>query len=295
MNNKGRENFYINKDGGFQLLVAKKYLLRQGTTSTVMTRKDYIGQLNLLFSDCPTLQTKIENTSYAQRDLIKLFQDYTKCSSSEIGFQRKKERVHLQIGALAGASLTKLKFNSSIPDLNYLENTNYKLSPDFSGGLFFDIIMPRNQGKLSLNNELLFSMYKTSGQYEFINYDDTHKKFTTEFGYSYLKINNLLRYRFPLGNKSLFINAGISTGIRLSETNYIKKEFTTTYSGTTVYKGYPLAQTKYYEQGFLVGAGLKSKNISFKTRLEISDGMTNVPRINARVTRYFFLIGYRFK
>jgi len=294
-NNNGRENFYVNKDSGFELLISKKYLIRQGTTSFIFTRKDYIGQLNLYFNDCSTIQTKIENTSYDQRDLIKLFQDYHKCSSSEIGFQRKAERVHLEIGALAGASLTKLKFNSGDADYDYLENTNYKLSTNFSGGLSFDIIMPRNHGKLSLDNELTFSMYKTTGQYEFLDYNDTYKKLTTEFGYSYLKINNLLRYRFLFGNISPFINGGISTGIRLSETKYVKKEFTTTYSGTSVYEGSPLVQTKYYEQGFLVGAGIKSKNLSFEARLEKGDGMINVPSINAWATRYYFLIGYRFK
>jgi len=132
--------------------------------------------------------------------------------------------------------------------------------------------MPRNQGKLSLDNELLFSMYKTNGQYEFLDYNDTYKKLTTEFGYSYLKINNLLRYRFLFGNISKFINGGISNGIRLSERKYVKKEFTTTYSGTSVYEGSPLVQTKYYEQGFLVGAGIKSKKLSFEARLEKGDG-----------------------
>jgi hypothetical protein len=295
MNNNGRVNFYVNKDGRFELLVYKKYLIRQGTTSYVFTKKDYIGQLNEYLKDCLTIRTKIENTSYAQKDLIKLFQDYYKCSSSETGFQRKAERVHLEIGALSGVSLTKLKFNSGDPEFDYLENTNYKLSTNFSGSLFFDIIMPRNQGKLSLNNELLFSVYKTTGQYEFTDYNNTYKKMTTEFGYSYLKINNLLRYRFLFSNLSLFINSGISTGIRLSETKYVKKEFTTTYSGTSVSEGSPLVQTKYYEQGFLVGAGIKSKKLSFEVRLEKGDGMINVSSINAWATRYYILIGYRFK
>lgn len=300
-NNNGRENFYVNKDGLFELLVYKKYLIKQVTPIStftkfsIFTRKDYMGQLNEYFNDCPAIRPKIESTPYAQKGLIKLFQDYYKCSSSESGFQRKAERVHLNIGALSGASLTKLKFNSDDADFDYLENTNYKLSTNFSGGLFFDLIMPRNQGRLSFNNELLFSMYKTSGQYEFIDYNNTNKKLTSEFGYSYVKINNLLRYRFLFGKLALFINGGISTGIRLSETQYVKKEFTTTYTGTTVYEGPPLLQTKSFEQGLLMGAGIESKKLSFEARLEKGDGMINVPSINAWATRYYFLIGYRFR
>ncbi|MGB8490043.1 MAG: hypothetical protein WCE64_03215 [Bacteroidales bacterium] len=70
MNNNGRVNFYVNRVDGFDLLVYKKYFIRQGTTTYIQSRSDYIGQLKLFFNDCPAIRTKIDNTSYDQRDLI---------------------------------------------------------------------------------------------------------------------------------------------------------------------------------------------------------------------------------
>ncbi len=293
-NNNGRENFYVNKDGGFELLVYKKYLVRQGTTSSIRERNDFIGQLILYFVDCPAIRTKIESTSYAQRALIKIFQDYYKCTSAEVGFQRERERVHLEIGALAGSSFTKLEFSSSESRFDYLENTDFNLSTAFSGGLFLEIIIPRNQGRFSIDNELLFSSFNTTGQYEYDDFNETHKKMTTEFEFSHLKMNNLLRYKFPVGNISLFCNAGISNGIRLSERMYVKKEFTTDYSGTTVYEGSPLDQTKEYEHGFVAGTGIKTKKISFEARVEKTDGFINVETLSSRTIRYYLILGYRF-
>jgi|WetSurMetagenome_2_1015567.scaffolds.fasta_scaffold60127_2 hypothetical protein len=75
---------------------------------------------------------------------------------------------------------------------------------------------------------------------------------------------------------------------------YLKKEITTSYSGTDVYEGSPLVQTKDYEQGFILGIGIKSKKLSFETRIERGDGMINVPSISASVTRCYFLLGYNF-
>ena len=294
-NNNGRENFYIKKDDGFELLIYKKYLIRQGTTDLIAEKKTYIGQLNLYLNDCSSIKGKVENSSYDQSDLIRLFQDYYKCTSSDIVFQRQGERVRFEIGILAGTSLTKLKFNSSDPAYDYLGNTDYKLSTDFSGGMLFDLVLPRNQGKVSIHNEIIFSMYKTTGKYEFLDYNDVYKVMSTEFDYSYVKIINLLRYRFLIGNISWFFNGGISTGIRVSETQYIKKEFTTTYSGTSVFEGSPFPQTKSYEQGYILGTGIKINKLSFETRIEKGDGMINVPKINAWATRYYFILSYHFK
>ena len=296
-NNTGRPNFYVKKDDEFELLVYKKYLIRKGTTSYVHERKDYVGQLNLYLLDCPNIQTMIARTSYSQKDLIRLFQNYYEFFSLDMGFQRQHERVKLEFGVLAGSSSTKLSFYISYPGegLDYLENTDFKPSTNITGGLFLDILIPRNFRKLSLNNELIFSMYNTDGQYDYIDYSNVHKHYTTEFKYSYLKINNLLRYKFPVGNFSFFCNAGVSNGIRLSEEQYVKKEFTTTYSGTSVYEGTPLTQTSDYEFGFIAGAGIKTNRLSFEARLESASGMITLTSVDASTKRVYFILGYRIK
>lgn len=294
-NKEGRENFYIKKDGAFELLIYKKYFVKQGTTTSIRTISNYVGQLNLFFYDCPAILRKVNSASYDQGTLIKLFREYYKCFSIETTFQREAERIHLEIGALAGASSSKLKFNSALTSLDHLENSDYKWSTDFSGGLFFDLTMPRRMRRLSLNNELLVTMYETNGYNEQTNFNNDNIKITTEFTYSYLKLNNMLRYRFLLGNVVLFINGGVSNGLLLSQEQHLKKEVTTTYSGTTVYEGSPLPQTKKTDFGFVAGAGVRLKKLSFETRYEKSNGMINVETLSASVTRYYFLLGYRFR
>ncbi|MBN1145407.1 MAG: PorT family protein [Bacteroidales bacterium] len=295
-NNEGRENFYIKKDDGFELLIYKKYLIRQGTTSSIRTISNYIGQLNLYFSDCPDILQKVNRASYDQGTLIKLFQEYYKCFSTEITFQRNPETIRFEIGVLAGVSNSKLKFYGAVKNWDFLENSDYKRSTDFSGGVFFDFVMPRRMRKLSLNNELLLFMYQTNGYDEQTNFNNDNIKISTEFTYSYLRLNNLLRYRFPVGNATVFINGGVSNGILLSEEQYLKKEITTSYSGTNIYESNTvLPQTKKFDLGFLAGAGVRLKKLSFEARYEKSDGMVMSSSIGSKVTRYYLLLGYCFR
>ncbi len=294
MNDRRKENFYIKKDGGFELLVYKKFLARQGTTSYVRERKDFVGQMNIYFSDCPDMRGKIGNATYTKNSLLRLFQEYASCTSSETSFQKKGEGVRIEIGPVAGVSLTKLKFNSADETFDYLEKTDYKISAAFTGGIFFDLVFPRNQGRFSINNELLFSMFKTDGIYEYTDFNETEKKLTTEFDYKYLKIINMLRYKIPVGNNYIFLNGGISNSLRLSEYQYVKKEFTTSYSGTTVFEDEPLPNTSKVEQGMLAGAGIRVKKLTFEARMEIGEGMISFPRISSSATRYYFILGYRF-
>lgn len=295
MNDRGKENFYIKKDGRFELLVYKKYLSRQGTTSYVRERKDFVGQMNIYLSDCPGMRGKIENSTYTKNNLLRLFQEYASCTSSEESFHKKGEGVRFEIGPVAGVSLTRLKFDSTNEAFDFLENTEFRPSTAFTGGIFFDLVFPRNQGRFSVDNELLFSMFKTDGSYEYIDFNNTEKKFNTEFDYKYLKIINMLRYKIPVGKNYIFINGGISNGFRLKEYQYVKKENTTSYSGTTVFEDEPLRNTSKFEQGLLAGAGIRVKKFSFEARMEIGEGMVSFPSISSRATRYYFLLGYRFR
>lgn len=295
MNSKGIENLYIKKDGAYELLVYKKYLVRKGTTSYVREKKDYIGQMNIYFSDCPGIRGKIENSVYTMNSLLKLFKEYASCTSSETSFQRKGDKFRFEIGPLAGVSLTSLKFDSENDSFDYLESTDFKQSTAFTGGFFFDLIIPRNQGRLSVDNELLYSSFKTDGYYEYTGFDHSENKFTTELDYSYLKIINMLRYKIPVGGNYIFLNAGITNGFRLSEYQYVKKEITTRYSGTDVIEDEPLRNTSKSEQGYIAGAGIRVKKLSFEARMEIGEGMVSFPSIHSHATRCYFILGYRFR
>ena len=128
-NSEGRENFYIKDDTGFDLLIYKKYLKAQDEKYVVSHNKKYYGQLNIYLKDCATISSKLDKTLYAQNSLMDLFKYYYDCSSSDFSFKKEKEKIQIEIGVLAGASLTTLKFRSATFD--YLVGTRYNHSINF--------------------------------------------------------------------------------------------------------------------------------------------------------------------
>lgn len=287
----GAENFYIKQDTGFQLLMYKKYTKQHNDKQVIKENKRYLGQLTLYLNDCETISSKLEAVSYKQKSLIKLFQYYYECSSSDIYYQKKIKKVNTEIGVLAGASFTFLDFTSV--GFDYLVNAGYNPSMNFSTGLFFDIILPKSHGKWSIYNELQFTTYKVEGKYEEYENENSYSVTTSEIGYSYIKINNLVRFKYPIGSLFIFINGGISNGFSVSETNYKKKE-TKFYSTETVVEDVALNDTRKYEQCFILGTGVKYTKFSFEIRFENGNGMSEYPALKSATTRFYFLFGYKF-
>jgi len=290
-NSDGKENFYIKQNIGFDLLIYKRHLKQQDGERVIIENRQYLGQLTLYLKDCETINSKLQNTSYNEMSLIKLFQYYYKCSLSDISFQKEIQKIHLDIGVLAGVSLTSLEFQSDA--FPYLVEAGYNPSINFSSGIFFDFLLPRNQGKWSINNEILFSTYKVTGSYEEYENENNYSVTTTEIGYSYLKINNLVRFKYPIGHLFLFLNAGISNGFAINEINYKKKE-SKFYTTNTVVEELALNDTRKYEQSFILGTGVKYDRFSIEIRYEKGNGMSEYSTLKSSTARYYFLLGYRF-
>jgi hypothetical protein len=281
------ENFYIKHDAGFNLLIYKRYLKQQYGKSVITENRNYLNQLTLYLNDCETIKSKLENTSYEQNSLLRLFQYYYKNSPADMSFQREMEKVHLETGVLAGVSSTSLEFPSS--SIDFLGQSGFDPSINFSYGIFIDLILPRNQGKWSINNEILISGYNVKGNYSGYDNENNYSEMTTEIGYSYLKINNLVRYKYPIGHLFLFLNVGFSNGFSINETNYMKL---TTTEG--VVEGPALDVTRKYEQAYILGTGIKYNKLSLEFRYEKGNGMSAYKYLNSLATRYYFLLGYRF-
>ena len=290
-NSDGKENFYIKQNTDFNLLVYKRYLKWKNGKRIIAENKKYLGQLAFYLNDCETINSELENTSYNQNSLVELFQNYYKCSSSNISFEQKEEKIHMEIGIVAGASMTSLKFHSD--DFSYLVNTNHNSSTNPAGGLFLDLILPRNQNKWSIYNEFLFSTYQVIGSHEEYENENNYSVSTTEIGYSYIKIYNLVRFKYPINNLYLFLNGGISNGFSVSETNY-RKEESKFYTTDRVVEELALSETRKYEQGFVFGTGIKYNRFSLELRYERGNGMSKYSALNSSTKRYYLLLGYRF-
>jgi hypothetical protein len=291
-NKDGRENFYISQNNAFTLLVHKKYLEEQEGKNVIREYNEYIKQLSLYLNDCATIQSVLKNTSYNRKDLFSLFRYYYTCSQSVNTFIKKQEKPFFAIGFLAGGSLTFLKFRSNA--FSRLVNTDFSQSVNPSIGLSFDYVFPKNQGKWSINNELLFSSYHVSGKYTDYKHENQYSIINTEFDYSYLKLNNLVRYKYPIGSAFMFVNAGMSNGIAISEANH-RNVFTKFYTDETMEDEPALESARKYEQGLVLGIGIKLKKLSFEIRVEKGNGMSVNSALASSTTRFHLLAGYRFR
>jgi hypothetical protein len=285
---QGKEYFYIRQDTSYELLVYKRYLLAQGDTTVIKENKGYWGQLNKYLQECPGIEDKLIKTAYKLPDMNNLFKFYYEGTKSEISFKKTAEGVKVETGLLAGASLTSLTFSGT----SYLTQTDFNNSVNFSAALYCELILARNQRKWSINNELILSTYNVSGTYK-QGVEENYTLTTTELGYTYLKLNNLVRFKYPVGRSYIFLNGGVSNGFVLKETNY-KSVFTKFYSSETTVEGVAIDDSKKYELGFIIGTGLKTSRYSVEARYEIGNGMSRVLSATSKTNRIYVLLGFRF-
>ncbi|MCB8994688.1 MAG: hypothetical protein H6538_03665 [Bacteroidales bacterium] len=279
-NKSGKDQFYYKTDTSYELLVYKRYLKKQDSNTIIVENNLYKGQLAAYLHDCPEVQSRLRYIHYDQQSLESLFNYYYSKTMAKVNFQKTTEKLKTEFGILAGASISTLKFKSYY--FNYLENTNYGQSLNFTGGLFFDLIFPRNFGKSSFCNEFIYTTYKLDGK----AIDNANHTRYTEFGYSYIKLNNMLRYRIPVNNTFLFFNAGLSNGIAINEINNQKTD--------GLESGRALNYTRNHEQGFLFGGGIKDHNFSGEIRIERGNGMSIESATKSTTIRYYLLFGYTF-
>jgi hypothetical protein len=294
-NNLGKEQFYIRYDTGYELLVYKKYLKDEDGRSVIIENKKYIGQLTIYLGECATIREKLEGAGYQKNSLENIFLSYYKCTRAEIRFHKKTEKVVTSLGVIAGASLSALTFRSGDEEeaFAYLINANYKMSVNFTAGLFFDVILSRNNGKWSICNELIFTSYKVDGRYDEFESENKYTYTSTTLGYSYLKMNNMVRFKYPVGKLFIYLNAGISNGYAVIEKNYKKKE-SKLYTQVRIEEGKALNDARRYELGFNGGLGTKFKRYSFEIRYENANGMSTYTSLKSTTNRFYLLLGFKF-
>ncbi|MBN1197744.1 MAG: PorT family protein [Bacteroidales bacterium] len=290
-NKLGKEQFYIGQDSAMELLVYKKYLKSQNGQSSIVENKKYIGQLTLYLSDCQSISQKLQNTNYQQNSLEKLFLTYYDDKHSSPSFYKKPENLILAFGIKAGASYTKLTFHSA--NFIYLVEASYKPSYNFTCGVNMDVILTRNNRKWSICNELLFTHYGVEGEYTDYTNENKYTIYSSRLGYMYLKLNNLIRFKLPVGKVFLYANAGISNGFAFVERN----EMTVTsklYDQERVEQKKALDDTRKYEVGFLGGLGAGIGRFSFEARYEYATGMSPYNNLRSNVDRIYLFLGFRF-
>ncbi|MEI6900454.1 MAG: hypothetical protein WCL00_11300, partial [Bacteroidota bacterium] len=174
----------------------------------------------------------------------------------------------------------------------YLEFAGYKPSIGFSGGVSLDIVLPRNNHKWSFCNELIVTMSDFHGLYVYDNYS-TPVSYTTELGFTYLKINTMARFKYPIGKVFIFVNGGITNGVIISEKNYLRKDWLIGNRNYT-FEEKAIPDTKKYEFGLIGGLGLKFWKLNLDLRYEYGTGISLYHSLASLTNRVYCLLGYTF-
>lgn len=167
--NDNVNHFYIENESGYEWLRFKRYKLKEevlvasenyAPTSQqyIGTNREYIGQLREYLKDCSNLSNDIK---YEVKNLRSAFTSYYDCRGMSPEYLQKPENEKVEIGMLAGVSNTTFNVNTLHTD--FIGRADFTSSKDFAAGAFFDIVFRRLRGRMSLDNEIMFSAYKTTG------------------------------------------------------------------------------------------------------------------------------------
>lgn len=291
----GRDHFYIGKGNNMELLVYQRYLKKsedQSALNVIMSNNKYVGQLILYLNDCASLKPQIERAEYTGRSLIGLFNSYYKCMSIPVKYVEPEGKSRSEAGAFAGLCLTKLVFKGgAVP---HLSKASFPMSASFTAGLFYNLVLSKSLQRLSLNNELQYSHYKTDGIYNDFISSTNYTTIYSKFGFDYLRLNNMIRYTALLKDVYCFIEAGMSNGYAIGIENYKRTEHVF-YSSKTIEEGHAVDGPRKYEQSWLLGFGAKYERFSISYRVEQSNGMSDYSWLSSDVTRQYILFAYKIK
>jgi hypothetical protein len=292
-------HFYIGNGDDFEFLQYKKYKVRKEVfiadvvytpmnQEYVATNRGFVSQLRTYLNDC---SINIANDVRYDLDALKsIFASYYDCQGTAPEHKEKRKKAKIELGLLAGVSNTSF----DIEKTEIIGRIEYPNSTNFTAGAFADLVFPRMRGRVSFNNELLYSSYETSGQYRYVTSPVTYDDYTYEFGFSYLKLNSMMRYKIYAKNPVIYVNGGVSLGAVLSEVNKVTKTHTFNVDHTTT-SGKGSNDTKKYEVGLVAGAGIRVHRASIELRGEYASGPFQGPGYLAKVIRYFAVFGFRIK
>lgn len=291
-----RENFYIFQDGKYELLKHKKYKkvyhYTGGSRSFLKHTKTYLRQLTDYLSDCTNVNEQIPGTAYKLESIMNLYKYYYDCKGVEIDFQEKKRKIRNDIGVVLGTSITMLNFKGS--SHSYLVNSTYPASLQFSAAIYYNMVLPSKNGKWSLYNELLYNSYLTDSNVTEIRSENETAVTQSEIGASYIKWNGMIRDRIlNFKEFQVFLNAGISYGLKISETNFRSTE-STFYNSVNLTEEIAIMNSRQAEFGLLIGGGVALKNLSFQLRFEKGNGISKKLSLKSNTNRIYLLAGYSF-
>jgi hypothetical protein len=293
--------YFIKTDRGYEWLEYREYIAVKeqdaeatGDEKYVKKESKYIGQLILYFQDCPKIQNYLNTTTYDTKSLTHLYSRYYKYCSSDPAYLKTRAKIKTRFGVQGGVSFTKLDFTevSEFHNLKHTVNADYPMDIKPAAGIFCEFVLPRNNGKWSFLTELLYTSFKTSGTTTTYMTPEYYRVYTSEFDYSYIGLNAMIRFSYPIGQIKLFLNGGFRYNFQISGENSMT-EVDYLYENVVTMPTKEALETLNHEYGFLGGMGLRFKKLSLEGRCNLSLGFTNYVDFESHIKQINVLLGYR--
>lgn len=295
------EYFLAAYDDKFVWLIYKEVLKDEEHGGQVhsVTFEDarFRGQLSFLFSDCPKMHSRIQNSSYRKPKLKQLFKSYMACTDQEIRFEEKDKYENLELRVLAGLNYSSLKQDQYDNEGNYIfANSDFKntLNPYF--GLSLNYILPFHQEKLSLTSELSWNHYKTSAgsTSELEDYFSFHQGY--ELSKSGLGLALMLDYSFFLKGSHFFIGGGGSfEHVYKQDTKHKFVPYNAFPSNSSIVNG-AIGEGCFnlVNFGYIMNIGYKSGRFSVEARYTTNKDFMAVQGVDTQLNSFGVIAGYSF-
>lgn len=253
-----RSHYFFEKDDVFRELNYREMLT---DNLKLKPQKTFIGQLNLLLSDCQDVHVK-ESMSYKKEQLVKLINEYNHCGDQTYVYKKKSE-IENGSGAFIGVGVTKLNLNTESSEsafVNYSPENN--MSINFGG--FYELFINKDLKKWSVLGELGFFTVKGDTEYSHVYFElfDYHNRQQFEYQISSVDFNLLIRYRFNTNNQKLIPFLGGGVGVNFTSGNLEVFQTKDGSDGTNHYKFEP----RKMNFGLSLGAGLEVSKFALELR-----------------------------
>ncbi|MCB2218787.1 MAG: PorT family protein [Bacteroidetes bacterium] len=287
----GKTQLYTREGSGYQLLLFKEYLKEVDGLNQKAENSKYKGQLILYLSDCQSITDIVKDAQYTENSIARVFQHYADCTGEELHVDKPETKTQTNWSLFAGISNTSLILEGAMhPELSSM---NFDKSTNSTFGVGLNFRFKGNQGKWSLQNELMTSFYSLEGHYKKEINPNEYFVYNADISFTYLKINNLARFSYPAGPIRIFVNGGISSGFMLSETIDAAKS-SNFYSNSTNSPIEVFEDIRKFEFGLLMGGGLGFHQFDLEFRFDRGNGFSKITSLKSKTKRLFIILSYNF-
>lgn len=283
-----QKKFYIGD------IKTKRYTLLQPKQLTgSIIHKPYRRQLLWYLNSYPGVFESIRTSEYTQASLTSIFNKIDQIVLDEQArLAIKNEKSKAKLSFFSGVSSSTIQMKSET-QRHIGESLTFPSSQAPVFGISLDVVLARTMKRASINNEIHYTSFSTVAQVRENGLGkDLFTLHTNRIAFSSLRLDNHFRYRIYLGSHfSIYAQAGLSTGIKVQETN-MRDIVIHDITGSTQREDLVLSTTS-VEFGATAGGGLRLSRFFAEFRQSLASGFaSNNSGVQTSTTRSYLIIGF---